>query len=95
MTPPAVRRGGGGYSQALKDAIDRAAAANILFIAAAGNGGSDGALLGWVGVAQHRLCMPWLCTSASGRAGHHLCAIATCPALPSPLCLQALETTSM
>ncbi|PRW44586.1 peptidase S8 [Chlorella sorokiniana] len=34
--------GGGGYSQALKDAIDRAAAANILFIAAAGNGGSDG-----------------------------------------------------
>lgn len=29
--------GGGGYSQALSDAIDRAAAANILFIAAAGN----------------------------------------------------------
>ena len=34
--------GGGGFSQALKDAIDRAGAANILFIAAAGNGGSDG-----------------------------------------------------
>ena len=29
--------GGGGFSQALKDAIDRAGAANILFIAAAGN----------------------------------------------------------
>lgn len=34
--------GGGGFSQALKDAIDRANMANILFIAAAGNGGSDG-----------------------------------------------------
>jgi subtilisin family serine protease len=34
--------GGGGFSQALKDAIDRAGAANILFIAAAGNGGRDG-----------------------------------------------------
>jgi subtilisin family serine protease len=34
--------GGGGFSQALKDAIDRANTANILFIAAAGNGGSDG-----------------------------------------------------
>lgn len=34
--------GGGGYSQALADAIGRAGAANILFIAAAGNGGSDG-----------------------------------------------------
>jgi subtilisin family serine protease len=34
--------GGGGFSQALKDAIDRANAANILFVAAAGNGGSDG-----------------------------------------------------
>lgn len=33
--------GGGGYSQALKDAIDRADAAGILFIAAAGNAGSD------------------------------------------------------
>lgn len=30
---------GGGYSQALKDAIDRAAAADILFICAAGNSG--------------------------------------------------------
>ncbi|TDM06256.1 MAG: peptidase S8 [Ideonella sp. MAG2] len=30
--------GGGGFSQALKDAIDRAGAQNILFIAAAGNG---------------------------------------------------------
>ncbi len=29
--------GGGGYSQALKDAIDRSGAANILFVAAAGN----------------------------------------------------------
>lgn len=29
--------GGGGFSQALKDAIDRAGAANILFVAAAGN----------------------------------------------------------
>jgi subtilisin family serine protease len=29
--------GGGGFSQALKDAIDRAAEANILFVAAAGN----------------------------------------------------------
>lgn len=34
--------GGGGFSQALKDAIDRSGAANILFIAAAGNGGNDG-----------------------------------------------------
>jgi subtilisin family serine protease len=34
--------GGGGYSQALYDAIDRANTAGILFIAAAGNGGSDG-----------------------------------------------------
>ena len=30
--------GGGGFSQGLKDAIDRAGAANILFMAAAGNG---------------------------------------------------------
>jgi subtilisin family serine protease len=34
--------GGGGFSQALFDAIERANAAGILFIAAAGNGGSDG-----------------------------------------------------
>jgi subtilisin family serine protease len=34
--------GGGGFSQALLDAIGRAAKQNILFIAAAGNGGSDG-----------------------------------------------------
>ncbi|MGZ8136894.1 MAG: S8 family peptidase, partial [Methylococcaceae bacterium] len=34
--------GGGGYSQALYDAISRANDAGILFIAAAGNGGSDG-----------------------------------------------------
>ena len=34
--------GGGGYSQALFDAIERANTANILFVAAAGNGGSDG-----------------------------------------------------
>ncbi|GAA4049532.1 hypothetical protein GCM10022409_40170 [Hymenobacter glaciei] len=34
--------GGGGFSQALSDAVDRANTANILFIAAAGNGGSDG-----------------------------------------------------
>ena len=33
--------GGGGFSQGLKDAISRANAANILFIAAAGNGGGD------------------------------------------------------
>ncbi len=33
--------GGGGYSQALKDAIDRADAADILFIAAAGNNGTN------------------------------------------------------
>lgn len=33
--------GGGGFSQGLKDAIDRAGAANILFIAAAGNSGAD------------------------------------------------------
>lgn len=32
---------GGGYSQGLYDAIERANAANILFIAAAGNGGND------------------------------------------------------
>jgi subtilisin family serine protease len=31
--------GGGGYSQALRDAITRAGAANILFVAAAGNSG--------------------------------------------------------
>jgi subtilisin family serine protease len=34
--------GGGGFSQALKDAIDRANAEDILFVAAAGNGGLDG-----------------------------------------------------
>lgn len=34
--------GGGGYSQALRDAIERANRADILFVAAAGNGGSDG-----------------------------------------------------
>ncbi len=34
--------GGGGFSQALKDAIDRAGTADILFVAAAGNGGRDG-----------------------------------------------------
>jgi subtilisin family serine protease len=34
--------GGGGFSQALQDAIERANGANILFVAAAGNGGSDG-----------------------------------------------------
>lgn len=33
--------GGGGFSQALKDAIDRADAAGILFIAAAGNSGAN------------------------------------------------------
>jgi subtilisin family serine protease len=34
--------GGGGFSQALLDAITRGANADILFIAAAGNGGRDG-----------------------------------------------------
>jgi len=34
--------GGGGFSQGLKDAIERANSANILFVAAAGNGGNDG-----------------------------------------------------
>jgi subtilisin family serine protease len=34
--------GGGGYSKALYDAVARANTANILFIAAAGNGGNDG-----------------------------------------------------
>ncbi|MCX2739313.1 S8 family peptidase [Pontibacter anaerobius] len=34
--------GGGGFSQALYDAIERAQANDILFVAAAGNGGSDG-----------------------------------------------------
>lgn len=34
--------GGGGYSQGLYDAIERANLAGILFIAAAGNGGTDG-----------------------------------------------------
>jgi subtilisin family serine protease len=34
--------GGGGFSLALKSAIDRANTANILFVAAAGNGGLDG-----------------------------------------------------
>ncbi len=34
--------GGGGFSQALLDAINTAGDENILFIAAAGNGGSDG-----------------------------------------------------
>ena len=33
--------GGGGFSQALKDAIDRAGAKEILFVAAAGNDGSN------------------------------------------------------
>jgi subtilisin family serine protease len=33
--------GGGGFSQALKDAIDRAGAKEILFVAAAGNDGLD------------------------------------------------------
>ena len=34
--------GGGGFSQALMDAISRAGDADILFVAAAGNGGRDG-----------------------------------------------------
>ncbi len=34
--------GGGGYSQALADAVTRGARADVLFVAAAGNGGSDG-----------------------------------------------------
>jgi subtilisin family serine protease len=34
--------GGGGFSQALQDAIARANSANILFVASAGNGSSDG-----------------------------------------------------
>ena len=34
--------GGGGFSQALSDAIGRANTADILFVAAAGNGGRDG-----------------------------------------------------
>ncbi|HSN90977.1 MAG TPA: S8 family peptidase [Anaeromyxobacteraceae bacterium] len=34
--------GGGGFSQALLDAIDRGGDAGILFVAAAGNGGADG-----------------------------------------------------
>nr|WP_233254058.1 S8 family peptidase [Hymenobacter sedentarius] len=34
--------GGGGFSQALYDAVKRANTQNILFVAAAGNGGSDG-----------------------------------------------------
>ncbi len=34
--------GGGGFSQALSDAIGRGCNANILFVAAAGNGGGDG-----------------------------------------------------
>ena len=34
--------GGGGYSRALRDAIERANQANIVFVAAAGNGGDDG-----------------------------------------------------
>jgi subtilisin family serine protease len=34
--------GGGGFSQGLQDAIERANKAGILFIAAAGNGGNDG-----------------------------------------------------
>ena len=33
--------GGGGFSQSLKDAIDRAGAADILFVAAAGNSGTN------------------------------------------------------
>ena len=35
--------GGGGFSQGLQDAIQRAGNADILFVAAAGNGGRDGA----------------------------------------------------
>jgi subtilisin family serine protease len=34
--------GGGGYSQAMYDAINRANTQNIVFVAAAGNGGTDG-----------------------------------------------------
>ncbi len=34
--------GGGGYSQALADAVTRAARQDVLFVAAAGNGGGDG-----------------------------------------------------
>ncbi len=34
--------GGGGFSQSLQNAIERANTAGILFVAAAGNGGSDG-----------------------------------------------------
>jgi subtilisin family serine protease len=43
LTLPATNNswGGGGFSQALKTAIDNAGAANILFVAAAGNDGAD------------------------------------------------------
>jgi len=43
LTLPATNNswGGGGFSQALQDAIERANAANILFCAAAGNDGAD------------------------------------------------------
>jgi subtilisin family serine protease len=43
MNIPATNNswGGGGFSQALQDAIERANAANVLFIAAAGNSASD------------------------------------------------------
>jgi subtilisin family serine protease len=44
MNIPATNNswGGGGFSQALYDAIERANAKDILFVAAAGNGGRDG-----------------------------------------------------
>ena len=39
--PRTTPGGGGGYSQGLHDAITRAANQNILFVAAAGNDGTD------------------------------------------------------
>ena len=44
FTLPAINNswGGGGFSKALQDAIERANQQNILFVVAAGNGGSDG-----------------------------------------------------
>lgn len=46
---PPCRRGGGGYSQALRDSIQRAGDADILFIAAAGNDGTDNDVTGATG----------------------------------------------
>jgi subtilisin family serine protease len=67
--------GGGGFSQALLDAIDRGGNAGILFVAAAGNGGSDGVGDDNDAVANYPSNYP--CTAGGSRGWDCLVAVAS------------------